>query len=358
MRNTSVFHKPILLGFHAVGRNRMAAHPPKERGEWTSKRRYYMRKWKRPDLDEGPHKQLNDALHDLREQAGGLSAEEISSQISNLPPGPGGKPVSISNSTVHNALTKPRLPAKGTVRAIVRVLVPHAHPTCDETKVEEVTNRYVRRFDSLHTAAAGSTAPGEPVSGPPSPDAALERLQAAIDQQQQMVLNRWSALEEIWMHTHMSRDRIQHDLLAESLKVDIEMCDRRRRALIEARDRAQQMRREFKREVEEEAERIRRLREQEQHLHDVIQGLRRYEHDQDALIRRSHQEALAELEALQDRPAIGPAVTDGHAPWGAILKQAGTPRGWLAVEDPEPGALPRDPAHGPEVPDASPLPPL
>ncbi|MDA2809950.1 hypothetical protein O4J56_04815 [Nocardiopsis sp. RSe5-2] len=319
-----------------------------------------MRKWKRPDLDEGPLKQLNDELHALREQAGGLSAEQMSAQIGELPaPHGAGQRLSISGSTVHNALTKPSLPSKATVRAIVRVLTPHAHPSCSEADLEKIIKRNVRHYDQLHTSASGSSEHHESVGVPLAPEAVLDSLQRATTLTQQMLLNRTRALEEIWMQVHAGKEAIRRDLLIDSLKLDIQLCDRKHQLLLDARERTQRMRREFKQEIKDEVERIERLQEQEQHLAALLQSLRNYEHDQDDRMRRSHEHALAELEDMDERPADGTVITDGQASWGPLLKQgAGTPRGWLAVEIPDQSTWHHAPAEEAEIPAPRPLPPL
>lgn len=61
--------------------------------------------WKRPDLEPGPLKSLNDALHDLHARSGYRSSREIEKWI-RADQGTGG----ISHTTVHKMFTNRELP--------------------------------------------------------------------------------------------------------------------------------------------------------------------------------------------------------------------------------------------------------
>ncbi|ASU81682.1 hypothetical protein CDO52_01720 [Nocardiopsis gilva YIM 90087] len=80
--------------------------------------------WKLPDLPEGPHKDLNRALHALRAEAGYPVVATIEEAVSALPVVERFKdcPPKISASTIHNAFASAKLPSYGRLVQIVRAL--------------------------------------------------------------------------------------------------------------------------------------------------------------------------------------------------------------------------------------------
>ncbi|MCI0383648.1 hypothetical protein [Streptomyces sp. CNQ085] len=99
-----------------------------------------MREWKKPDLPEGPLRDLNDALHALRKKAGFLSARRLQEMV--------GKEV-CSHTKIHDAFTKPTLPSWGVVELVVEELAKEARPRIDDIEAE------VNRFAALWHAAHG-----------------------------------------------------------------------------------------------------------------------------------------------------------------------------------------------------------
>lgn len=94
-----------------------------------------MAKLTAPALAPGPRKELSDALHALHRQAGWLSVRELARVL--------GDP---SSSRIHDAFTKPRLPAWGLVELIVRELAPRLPDASVSSEV--------KRFHGLWDRAA------------------------------------------------------------------------------------------------------------------------------------------------------------------------------------------------------------
>ncbi|HEX8870000.1 MAG TPA: hypothetical protein VF821_30335 [Lentzea sp.] len=96
--------------------------------------------WKRPDLEPGPLKSLNDALHDLHARSGYRSSREIEKWI-RADQGTGG----ISHTTVHKLFTSAELPRPELMHWVVKVLLDHSRvPDPDQVHDE---------FDALWNAA-------------------------------------------------------------------------------------------------------------------------------------------------------------------------------------------------------------
>jgi hypothetical protein len=96
--------------------------------------------FKRPQLDDGPLRDLNDALHTLHLWAGRPSLSEMYAALSEE------AKKKISRSTLHAALAGPALPRRDTVDALVEILGTRARNTTPEEQV--------LRFDTLWQRAA------------------------------------------------------------------------------------------------------------------------------------------------------------------------------------------------------------
>ncbi|MDL5202780.1 hypothetical protein [Streptomyces sp. ALI-76-A] len=101
-----------------------------------------MPRLKRPELPEGPRKELNDALHDLHFRSGLPSVRELVARV-------GGEVA--GKSRVHDAFSSERVPAWGLVELLVETLAEMA-PGADQA-------REVQRIHQLWLAASGHTAP-------------------------------------------------------------------------------------------------------------------------------------------------------------------------------------------------------
>lgn len=101
-----------------------------------------MPRLKRPELPDGPRKELNDALHDLHFRSGLPSVRELVARV-------GGKVA--GKSRVHDAFSSERVPAWGLVELLVETLAEMA-PGADQA-------REVQRIHQLWLAASGHTAP-------------------------------------------------------------------------------------------------------------------------------------------------------------------------------------------------------
>ncbi|MER5905070.1 hypothetical protein ABT150_34145 [Streptomyces mirabilis] len=97
--------------------------------------------FKKPQLDDGPLKNLNDALHALHLRAGRPSLTEMYAALSEE------AKKSISRSTLHSALIGTTLPRWGTVDALVEILGTRARNTTPEEELP--------RFDALWQRATG-----------------------------------------------------------------------------------------------------------------------------------------------------------------------------------------------------------
>src|SRR5688572_24359739 len=64
----------------------------------------------RPDLPEGPHRELVDALHELHHRAGWPSLRTLARETG------------VSHTTVSHAFSSPRLPGWGTLELLVEAL--------------------------------------------------------------------------------------------------------------------------------------------------------------------------------------------------------------------------------------------
>ncbi|MFJ4850907.1 hypothetical protein [Streptomyces sp. NPDC088733] len=104
-----------------------------------------MPRLKRPELPEGPKKELNDALHDLHFRSGLPSVRDLVAQV-------GGRVA--GKSRVHDAFSSGRVPAWGLVELLVEVLA-DTTPGADRA-------REVKRIHQLWLAASGRTAPERP----------------------------------------------------------------------------------------------------------------------------------------------------------------------------------------------------
>ena len=118
-----------------------------------------MARLKRPELGPGPHKDLNEAIHDLHGRAGLPSTRDLAKAV--------GERVA-SKSRIHDAFSSARLPTWGLLELLVEALVskiPGGHAGEEQ-----------RRFHRLWLAAAGQEAsaapsqqeplPGEPAQSP------------------------------------------------------------------------------------------------------------------------------------------------------------------------------------------------
>ncbi|SFG27515.1 hypothetical protein [Streptomyces mirabilis] len=88
---------------------------------------------KRPDLPEGPKKELNTALHELHLRAGLPSVRDLVRRV-------GGKVVS-GRSRIHDAFSSERLPAWGLVQILVEALtktIPGADPAHEERRLHQL----------------------------------------------------------------------------------------------------------------------------------------------------------------------------------------------------------------------------
>lgn len=100
---------------------------------------------KRPELPEGPKKELNDALHDLHWQAGQPSVRDLVGLV-------GGKVVA-GRSRIHDAFCSDRLPAWGLIQILTEALaskIPGAEPAIEELRLHQ-----------LWLAASGHSTPHE-----------------------------------------------------------------------------------------------------------------------------------------------------------------------------------------------------
>ncbi|MFD7282442.1 hypothetical protein ACFV80_36830 [Streptomyces sp. NPDC059862] len=100
--------------------------------------------FKKPPLDDGPLKDLNDALHALHLRAGRPSLTEMYAALSEE------AKKSISRSTLHSALANTALPRRDTVDALVEILGTRARNTTPEEELP--------RLDALWQLAAGEIA--------------------------------------------------------------------------------------------------------------------------------------------------------------------------------------------------------
>ncbi|MFJ4836198.1 hypothetical protein ACIP79_40860 [Streptomyces sp. NPDC088747] len=107
---------------------------------------------KRPSLESGPLKDLNDALHVLHLLAGRPSISQMHAALTE-----DARKI-ISRSTLHNALTGTYLPRRDTIDALVEVLGSRARNTTPEQQL--------RRFDLLWQRAALAEMPLEGVFPP------------------------------------------------------------------------------------------------------------------------------------------------------------------------------------------------
>ncbi|WP_327257124.1 hypothetical protein [Streptomyces sp. NBC_01244] len=96
--------------------------------------------FKRPQLEDGPLKDLNDALHTLHLWAGRPSLSEMYTALSDE------AKKKISRSTLHAALAGPALPRRDTIDALVEILGTRARSTTPEDQL--------LRFDTLWQRAA------------------------------------------------------------------------------------------------------------------------------------------------------------------------------------------------------------
>ncbi|MFJ4916681.1 hypothetical protein [Streptomyces sp. NPDC088726] len=96
--------------------------------------------FKRPQLEDGPLRDLNDALHMLHLWAGRPSLSEMHAALSEE------AKKKISRSTLHAALASPTLPRRDTVDALVEILGTRARNTTPEGQLV--------RFDTLWQRAA------------------------------------------------------------------------------------------------------------------------------------------------------------------------------------------------------------
>ncbi|MFJ5532438.1 hypothetical protein [Streptomyces sp. NPDC093261] len=114
-----------------------------------------MPRLKRPNLPEGPGKELNDALHDLHFRAGLLSVRALVDRVGDTVAG---------RSRVHDVFSSERVPAWGLVELLVEALAEKA-PGADQA-------REVERMHQLWLAASGHTALEQPA--PPMPPKATK----------------------------------------------------------------------------------------------------------------------------------------------------------------------------------------
>ncbi|MFE4371872.1 hypothetical protein ACFRMN_27335 [Streptomyces sp. NPDC056835] len=96
--------------------------------------------FKRPQLEGGPLRDLNDALHTLHLWAGRPSLSEMYAALSDE------AKKKISRSTLHAALASPALPRRDTVDALVEILGTRARNTTPEEQLLQ--------FDALWQRAA------------------------------------------------------------------------------------------------------------------------------------------------------------------------------------------------------------
>lgn len=115
--------------------------------------------FKRPQLEDGPLRDLNDALHTLHLWAGRPSLSVMYAALSKE------AKKKISRSTMHAALASPTLPRRDTVDALVEILGIRARNTTPEEQLP--------RFDTLwQRAALADVTEGALLSLPLPPDTA------------------------------------------------------------------------------------------------------------------------------------------------------------------------------------------
>ena len=258
------------------------------------------KKWTRPSGISGPLRELNEALHQLREDADHASLTEIHSALATA-----GLP--HSRATVHRAFHDGRLPRHALVLAIVRALCPAAVP-------KRSLGDEVERFELLW-AAANHT----PRTGPAAVVPAGERLtQLAI------TVDRVQAQMPAW---ERQVNDIGRQAEAEHLRMLLHAAELSGRVLATAKQDLGMMRGQFR-------DRARQRRQEHYRA--------RQEHDALEAERQQSQQALDRLRRKRD----------ATQEW---LGEMST----IAESDLTPFAVPQQrPARRDDVPEAVPLPPL
>ncbi|MFI1355190.1 hypothetical protein ACH4TV_16710 [Streptomyces sp. NPDC020898] len=123
--------------------------------------------FKKPQLEDGPLRDLSDALHILHLQAGRPTLAEMFGALSKE------AKESISRSTLHTALTGPNLPRWTVIDAMVEVLATRARSTTPEEQLG--------RFDALWQRAALGGMPADTRVEVPVVDNEGNRLTAELD---------------------------------------------------------------------------------------------------------------------------------------------------------------------------------
>lgn len=98
-----------------------------------------MARWQIPEMPEGPLCDLNRELHALHKKAGHPSARNLYMAVNKV----------VSHTKIHNAFTKPFLPAWGVVDVVVEQLAIRARP---RLKVEAEIDRFKRLWDRASEA--------------------------------------------------------------------------------------------------------------------------------------------------------------------------------------------------------------
>ncbi|MEU9241613.1 hypothetical protein [Streptomyces sp. NPDC048385] len=123
--------------------------------------------FKKPQLEDGALRDLNDALHTLHLQAGRPTLAEMFGALSVE------AQEFISRSTLHTALTGPNLPRWNVIDAMVEVLASRARSTTPEEQLP--------RFDALWQRAALGDMPADARVEVPIVDNEGNRLTAELD---------------------------------------------------------------------------------------------------------------------------------------------------------------------------------
>lgn len=142
--------------------------------------------FRRPQLGDGPLRDLNDALHTLHLWAGRPSLSEMYAALSDE------AKKKISRSTLHAALASPAVPRRDTIDALVEILGTRAR----NTKPEE----QLLRFDALWQRAALADVTEEALlSLPLPPTAAIDALFNLLSLVKQQVDGRPEDRDEIFV---------------------------------------------------------------------------------------------------------------------------------------------------------------
>ncbi|MFM9760759.1 hypothetical protein [Streptomyces scabiei] len=112
---------------------------------------------KRPELTDGPKKELNNGLHDLHLRAGLPSVRELVERV--------GGGIVAGRSRIHDAFSSPRLPAWGLIQILVEALVKNVPGA--NLEQEEL------RFHQLWIAASGQNFQDSPEVRTPIPQQVL-----------------------------------------------------------------------------------------------------------------------------------------------------------------------------------------